>query len=159
LVESVPDLLAIETIPSIAEAEALVEVLDALPELRAWISFTCADAATLADGSSFADAVSSVAEHQGVVAVGVNCTAPAYLAELVSTARRHTDKPIVAYPNRGGVWDAVAKQWHGSGDEELPRLAQSWADAGAQLIGGCCGTSAPDIRDIGVALADRRIRF
>ena len=37
-----PDLLAIETIPSIVEAEALTEVLDDLPDVPAWVSFSCA---------------------------------------------------------------------------------------------------------------------
>ena len=47
-----PDLLAIETIPSVVEAEALVEVLDALADVPAWVSFSCRDGDHLSDGTS-----------------------------------------------------------------------------------------------------------
>ena len=53
LVAAGPDLLAIETIPSIVEAEALTEVLDDLPDVPAWVSFSCADASHLNDGTPF----------------------------------------------------------------------------------------------------------
>ena len=46
-----PDLLAIETIPSVVEAEALVEVLDALGDVPAWVSFSCRDGARCSDGT------------------------------------------------------------------------------------------------------------
>src|SRR5436853_4818588 len=49
LQDAAPDLLAIETIPSIAEAQALVEVLEGFPDARAWITFTCIDSETIAD--------------------------------------------------------------------------------------------------------------
>ena len=81
-----PDLLAIETIPSVVEAEALVEVLDALGDVPAWVSFSCRDGARLSDGTPLEDAVSIVASSPQVVAVGVNCTPPAFVPELIRRA-------------------------------------------------------------------------
>ena len=148
-----PDLLAIETIPSIVEAQALAEVLAGFPDARAWFAFTCADGATLADGTPFAEAVALVAAAPQVVAVGVNCTSPEFVQDLIRVARGVTDKPIVVYPNRGGGWDPVAKHWLGAKGAGLLDLAPTWRIAGAGLIGGCCGTDAADIKALTAALA------
>src|SRR5262245_33235366 len=148
-----PDLLAVETIPSIVEAEALIQVLDALVDVPAWVSFSCGDAAHLNDGTPFADAVELVAAHPTVIAVGVNCSSPTVVPGLVRIAAAHTDISIVAYPNRGGTWDAGAKRWTG---DDLPgglgSVALELRRAGARLIGGCCGTGPSDIRNAAAAL-------
>jgi homocysteine S-methyltransferase len=142
-----PDLLAIETIPSIVETEALTEVLDDLPDIPAWVSFSCRDAAHLSDGTPFGDAVDAVASHPAVVAVGVNCTSPMAVQVLVALAAGRTDTPIVVYPNRGGTWDPGAKRWIGDDlPDGLGPLALQLRAAGARLIGGCCGTGPSDIR-------------
>jgi len=156
LLDAGPDLLAIETVPSLDEARALAEVLADLPDARAWFTFTCADRATLAGGSSFAEAIALVASSPQVIAVGVNCTPPTYVEELLRVARRVTDKPLVAYPNRGGDWDPSAKRWLGAEGEGLADLAPSWLEAGASLIGGCCGTDATDIAALSAAVTDRK---
>ena len=148
-----PDLLAIETIPSIVEAEALTEVLDDLPDVPAWVSFSCADASHLNDGTRFEEAVDLVADHRAVVAVGVNCTSPVAVPSLVELAAARTGKPLVAYPNRGGTWDPARKRWTG---DDAPGgfgpLALELRAAGARLIGGCCGTGPSDIRAVATAL-------
>jgi len=143
------DLLAIETIPSVVEAEALVEVLDALGEVPAWVSFSCRDGAHLHDGTAIEDAVSVVASSPQVVAIGVNCTPPAFVPELIGRARAITETPLVAYPNRGGTWDATAKTWTGDAvPDGFGPLSRDLEDAGARLIGGCCGTGPSDIEAI-----------
>jgi homocysteine S-methyltransferase len=148
-----PDLLAIETIPSIVEAEALTEVLDDLPDLPAWVSFSCRDATHLNDGTPFDEAVDLVADHPAVIAVGVNCTSPAVVPGLVELAAKRTAKPLVAYPNRGGTWDPALKRWTG---DDAPGgfgpMALELRAAGARLIGGCCGTGPSDTRAIAAAL-------
>ena len=57
----------------------------------------------------------------------------------------------MAYPNRGGTWDAEAKQWS-YGDALDLQLAKTWAAAGARLIGGCCGTGPADIEALAEVL-------
>lgn len=148
-----PDVLAIETIPSIVEAEALLHVLDDVSDVPAWVSFSCRDAGHLNDGAPFEDAVDLVAGHPSVVAVGVNCTAPTVVPALVRLAAERTATSIVAYPNRGGTWDGAAKRWTG---DDLPAglgpVALELRDSGARLIGGCCGTGPSDIRAAARAL-------
>ena len=153
LLEAEPDLLAIETIPSIVEAQALVEVLAGLPGAQAWFAFTCVDGRTIADGTPFAEGVALVAASPQVIAVGVNCTSPEFVEELIGVARGVTAKPIVVYPNRGGGWDPEAKHWLGAKGAGLRELAPAWRAAGASLIGGCCGTAAADIEALAGVLA------
>jgi len=144
-----PDLLAIETIPSVVEAEALVEVLDALGAVPAWVSFSCRDGARLSDGTAIEDAVSIVGASPQVVAVGVNCTPPGSVAELLRRARAVTASNLLAYPNRGGTWDASAKTWTGDAvPDGFGPLAMDLRASGARLIGGCCGTGPADIEAI-----------
>ena len=152
LLDAEPDLLAIETIPSIAEAQALVQVLAGFPDARAWFTFTCRDGARIADGTPFAEAVALVAASEHVIAVGVNCTSPEFVEDLVRVARGLTNKAIVVYPNRGGGWDAETKRWLGVKGGGLAELAPRWRAAGARIIGGCCGTDAADIGSLAAAL-------
>ena len=146
LLEAEPDVLAIETIPSILEAEALVGILDGLPDVAAWISFSCSDDVHISDGTPFADAA-ALASTGNVVALGVNCSPPAVLPALLSSVR--ADTPLLAYPNLGSTWDAVAKSWILEGPRpDLGGAAADWRAAGANIVGGCCGTTPEDIRAI-----------
>jgi homocysteine S-methyltransferase len=145
LLEAEPDLLAIETIPSIVEAEALVTLLEDYPESRAWISFTCRDGACISDGTPFADALALAASSDRVLAVGVNCTPPGFIPSLLDDADVTT--PLLVYPNVGSTWDAASRSWILEGERPDPAAsAVAWRAAGATIVGGCCGTTPDDIR-------------
>jgi homocysteine S-methyltransferase len=147
LLEAEPDLLAIETIPSIVEAEALVSLLEDHPEARAWISFSCRDGACISDGTPFADAVALAASSDRVLAVGVNCTPPGLIPSLLEHAE--VTKPLLVYPNVGSTWDAASRSWVLEGERPDPgSSAVAWRTAGATIVGGCCGTTPDDIRAI-----------
>ncbi len=130
-----PDLLAIETIPDIAEAEVLVELLDGLG-LPAWFSFSGHGLLTGA-GQPLSDAFAVPASASNVLAVGVNCRSPADVLEAVRLALQVTGKPAVAYPNSGESWDAAGRRWVGDSGYD-PALAERWVEAGARYVGGCC---------------------
>ena len=147
-----PDLLAIETIPSIAELEALADIVPTL-DVPVWISFSCRDGEHLNDGTPFADAVDVAASIPGVTALGVNCTPPAHLPSLLRIAATRTILPLLAYPNRGATWDATSRSWTGDAvPDGFEALALGLRDAGARLVGGCCGTGPADIRDVATAI-------
>lgn len=133
------DLLACETIPSHVEARALARLLIETPQRHAWFSFSCRDGKHISDGTPLADVVAPLVEMTQVAALGINCTPPQYLRDLIAEIRRITDKPIVVYPNSGETYDAVTKQWQ---RETMPKdfaiAAHEWHQAGAALIGGCC---------------------
>lgn len=153
LLDAGPDLLACETIPSLTEARALVTVLAEHGDVRAWVSFSCRDAARLCDGTPFVDAVRLVAAAPQVAAVGVNCTAPGHVEGLLRAASAVTAKPLVAYPNSGETYDARAKTWRGLHDPaDWGQLGRTWRAAGARLLGGCCRTGPDHVRALRVTL-------
>jgi homocysteine S-methyltransferase len=140
------DVLAIETVPSEQEAAVLLDVLSELPSrTRAWLSLTCADGSTTRAGEEVDRVFALARGHDQVVAVGVNCTAPQYVEELVARAVDASGKPAIAYPNSGESWDAVAHQWGGAGARVDVDAADRWVAAGARYVGGCCRVSSLDI--------------
>ena len=146
LATSGADLLVCETIPSLAEGEALVRVLAEFPDTAAWLSFSCADGEHVCHGERFADCVAMAAASPQIVAVGVNCTPPRYIESLLQQATTVTQKPLLTYPNSGEHWDAANQCWlPGSGVADFAAAAQRWHAAGARLIGGCCRTTPADI--------------
>jgi homocysteine S-methyltransferase len=153
------DLLAVETIPSIVEAEALVRALDEHPEVPAWMSFTCADEGHLHDGTPIEDAVAVALEAPSVVAVGVNCTAPQHVASLVGRVRAAAPDrlAVLAYPNLGAAYDARTKTWGPSDPAAFGAWVPRWTAAGASLLGGCCGTGPADIEAIAAALGHETV--
>jgi homocysteine S-methyltransferase len=144
-----PDLLAFETLPSLAEAEAIGQALWPHPELAAWFSFTCRDREHVAHGELLSQCAKAVATFPQTVAIGVNCTHPTLIAALIRELRAASDKPIVVYPNSGEDWDAHARSWIGSSAPEAYGIkATEWLAAGAQIIGGCCRTRPAHIREV-----------
>jgi homocysteine S-methyltransferase len=139
LVDTGADLFAVETMPSIAEAEIVVDELRRRTDSPAWVSFTCADDRRICSGDEFADAAASVAP--AVSWVGVNCTAPQHVDGLL----HGVVGPAVAYPNHGGTWDPLAKSWSAGGPVFEPHRVAAWVHAGARLVGGCCGVGSADI--------------
>jgi homocysteine S-methyltransferase len=154
LAESGADLLACETIPSAAEARAWLALLPERPGARAWLSFSCRDGERLSDGTLFADVVRLVARHPQVLAVGVNCTAPAYVEPLLRSVAPGPATPLVAYPNSGERYDAAGRTWLGPSDPaDWGELARRWRGAGARLMGGCCRTGPAHVRALRAALS------
>ncbi len=151
------DVLAAETIPELEEAEAIASLLGERPGTAAWISFSCADGGHLRSGVPMEEAVDAVKDAPGVVALGVNCTAPEAVEELVGRIRARTSLPVVVYPNSGEGWDATARRWTGSAAGRVDGAAAlAWRAAGAQLIGGCCRVTPGQVAAMGEALATAR---
>ena len=157
LAEAGPDILAFETIPSLIEAEAIVRLLEELPGVPAWISFSCRNESEVSHGEAFSDCVALCARSPGVVAVGVNCTPPQYVSALLGSAASATDKPLAVYPNSGEGWDAIRHEWiPAAAAFSIVDHAAEWHALGARLIGGCCRTTPETIRSIGEALTANR---
>jgi homocysteine S-methyltransferase len=139
LADAGADLLAIETIPGLDEGRALVELLSETDGPPAWLSFSCADGATTRQGEAVEAAFGLAEATERIVAVGLNCTAPEHVPELIRRARSVTAKPIVVYPNSGEAWDPIIRRWTGAAGPDVDAAAgRAWIGAGASLIGGCC---------------------
>jgi homocysteine S-methyltransferase len=150
LIEAEPDVLALETIPCLAEAEALLAEVQG-SGMPCWLSLTnVADRTRL--GEPLAKAFGMAADVPEVIAVGVNCCAAAGLASTARLAVSESGKPAVVYPNSGEGWDASARAWDGQRDLD-PAEAPAWVAAGARIVGGCCRVAPDDIAAIARALA------
>lgn len=150
LVETAPDVLALETVPCLAEVEALLAEVEGTG-VDCWLALTCADGRTRA-GEPVAEAFAMAGEVAEVIAVGVNCTEPEEIADLVRAAVDGSGKPAVAYPNGGEQWDAVGRRWTGRVTFD-PAAASVWVRDGARLVGGCCRVGPDQIAAVGAALA------
>jgi len=145
-----PDVLACETVPDVDEAEALLAGLAGLG-VPAWLSYAISGDRTRA-GQPLAEAYAVAAGRPEVVAVGVNCCAPADVDAAVVVAREVTGKPVVVYPNGGEDWDPVRREWRGS--RRFPvRRATGWVDNGARLVGGCCRVDPATIAELSRAVS------
>ncbi|MCW3156943.1 homocysteine S-methyltransferase [Micropruina sp. KQZ13P-5] len=128
LAEAGADVLACETIPCLAEVEALALELDALG-VPAWLSLTTVGAHTRL-GEPAAEAYALAAGSDAVVALGANCCDPADAAAVVAAVGGR--RPVVFYPNSGEVWDAAARDWRG------PASLHGIDWSGVSGRGGCC---------------------
>ncbi len=150
LAEAGADVLALETIPDIDEAEALAGLLDG-SGVPAWLSYTIAGDRTRA-GQPLREAFAIAAAVPEIVAVGVNCCAPQDVAAAITLARRVTGKPVIVYPNSGEGWDAGRRCW--TGEAHFPAsFAEEWAGLGAAVIGGCCRVLPAEIERLAEVVA------
>ncbi len=145
LAEAGADVLALETVPDIDEAEALMAAVTGLG-IPAWLSYSIAGERTRA-GQSLSEAFAVAAGVPEVVAVGVNCCAPADVLTAIAAAREVTGKPVIVYPNSGEEWDARRRAWTGR-SRYFPAQPQQWITAGARIAGGCCRVRPGDIAEI-----------
>ncbi|NUJ89235.1 homocysteine S-methyltransferase [Plantibacter sp. MCCC 1A11337] len=143
LVDAAPDLLALETIPTLDEATALAELVRG-SGVPAWLSFTV-EGGRLRSGEPMAEGFRLVEGIDEFQAVGVNCSHPDEVLPAIAAARSVTDKAVVVYPNSGERWDADARCWRGAaGVGEV----EAWLEAGATVVGGCCRVMPADIAGV-----------
>jgi len=137
------DVLALETVPDVDEAEALVDLVRSVG-VPAWLSYTVDGTKTRA-GQPLADAFAVAAGVPEIVAVGVNCCAPEDVLPAIRMA--NIGKPVIVYPNSGERWDARHRAWTGL-SRFSAQLATQWVAAGARIIGGCCRVGPSAIADV-----------
>jgi homocysteine S-methyltransferase len=146
-----PDVIAVETIPSLAELEAVCRELDGVG-IPAWVSVTIADG-RLRSGESLAEAFALAQAVPEVLAVGVNCCDAAEVSGALAAVG--AGMPGVVYPNSGERWNPDARRWSGEASA-IAALAGDWVTGGARLVGGCCRVGPDQIAQIARAVATSR---
>jgi homocysteine S-methyltransferase len=136
------DLLAIETMPALNEArEALLAAQETAPDLPVLVMVTVDDESNCLDGSSPQHAAALLTEW-GAGAIGVNCsTGPAAVLTAIEAMRGATDLPIAAMPNAGMPRAVEGRNIYLCSPEYMASFARKAIAAGAQIVGGCCGTT------------------
>ena len=149
LMDAGVDLLVVETMMSLAETRAALiaakEVCD-LPVI-ATLTFE-ADGRTLFGTDAKTAAI--VLESLGASAIGANCsTGPAQMESIISDMVTHTRIPVIAKPNAGLPFlDENGNTCYNMEAEEFTEETEILVNAGASILGGCCGTTPEFIRQI-----------
>ncbi len=147
LAEAGVDLLIIETMPALNEAhEALEAARETAPDLPVLVMVTVDDEGNCLDGSSPEQAAALLTEW-GASAIGVNCsTGPATVLTAIEAMRAATTLPLAAMPNAGMPRAVEGRNIYLCSPEYMASFARKAINAGAQIVGGCCGTTPNHIR-------------
>ena len=147
--EAGADILLIETQPSLREV--LIEAVIA-EELQAdyWISFSCRDGKHINEGNLIRECAQALSEgYPHLKMIGVNCTKPEYITELIRELKTATSLPIAVYPNSGEIYDPTTKTWTSASEKmNFGDYALSYMKAGAAAVGGCCTTVEAHVRQV-----------
>ncbi len=152
------DLLLLESMNTIGEARAAAEAARATG-LPVWVSFVLGPEGEILSGESLAEGVRTL-EALGVDLVAVNCAPPGDVTAAVARLKQAATRPIGAWAHIGKFDPPSWKfEFHPqfTGTDAWPPAryaeeARAWRERGAQLVGGCCGTTPDHIR----ALRERR---
>lgn len=89
-------------------------------------------------------------ENEPVAMIGANCGGGESAAlEVARRICELTDKPVSIYPNRGlADFDELGRPVYIESHDYFARTASRLAELGVNLIGGCCGTTPDDIRQL-----------
>ena len=145
LVEAGVDLLVVETMMSLAEARAALIAAKETCDLPVIVSMTYNEDGRTLFGTNPETAV-VVLQSLGADAIGINCsTGPTEMIPLVEQMKRYADVPILAKPNAGMPELVDGKTLYAMTPEEFAECGRKLVEAGAGLIGGCCGTTSDHI--------------
>ncbi|MEN9911027.1 MAG: hypothetical protein RLZZ441_595 [Actinomycetota bacterium] len=138
LLDTEPDLLAVETMPDLSEVQILLDLLESKSvDMPYWVSFTVSEPGTISGGGTFAEACALVENYANAMAVGINCSPLSVITPTLSGVE--TELPFVVYPNAGQAWDTDSMSWAGTHEFATHAHVEEWSNAGARIIGGCCG--------------------
>ncbi len=141
------DLLTIETMPAINEAEQAIRAArETAPEIPILVMITVDEDVNCLDGTPAEVAAERLAAA-GADAVGCNCSlGPATVLTAIERMRAVTTLPLVAMPNAGMPRAVDGRNIYLCSPEYMASFARKFVKAGVQFIGGCCGTTPNHIR-------------
>jgi 5-methyltetrahydrofolate--homocysteine methyltransferase len=140
------DLFVIETMMSLQECRAAVLAVKETCDLPVMVTLTFNENGRTLYGTDPATAV-VVLQNMGADAVGVNCsTGPEKMCEIVTAMKAYATVPLIAKPNAGLPALIDNETVFSMGPEDFSIQAGKLAEAGASIVGGCCGTTPEYIR-------------
>ncbi len=145
LVKAGVDLLVVETMMSLAEARAALIAAKETCDLPVIISMTYGEDGRTLYGTDPATAV-VVLQSLGADAIGINCsTGPEEMIPLVEQMKQYANVPILAKPNAGMPELVDGETVYAMTPEEFAAYGRRLVEAGAGIVGGCCGTTKDHI--------------
>ncbi|MCC8138194.1 MAG: homocysteine S-methyltransferase family protein [Clostridiales bacterium] len=153
LVEAGVDLIAVETMYQIEETIAAVDAVHSICDLPVLCTVTVDSDGSIFTGGNATEAAVSF-EAAGADAVGINCSVgPDQLVSIIRNIRENVSVPVIAKPNAGmPLIDDSGTAVYSMGAEEFARHMKVLTEAGATIVGGCCGTTPEYIREMAAIL-------
>lgn len=142
LVNAGVDLLVVETMMSLQEVRAAVIAAKEICELPVMVTMTFNEDDRTLYGTDPATAV-VVLQSLGVDAVGVNCSqGPDALVSVIEEMKKYATVPLIAKPNAGiPTLNEDGETVFDMEEEDFAFHMKALVEAGASVIGGCCGTT------------------
>lgn len=148
LKEAGAEIFGLDTFPNLTEAKICAEIFEEL-KVDFYASFSFKNEKVTNSGNTILECVEGLNKYKKLKAIGVNCTKPKYITDIIKGYKKVTDLPIIVYPNSGEEYDPITKKWNGEKDLTIyTNWLNDWAEAGATIIGGCCGVTHEDINQI-----------
>jgi len=142
------DILAFETIPNYRETKIIAEILKGTKK-KSWISFSCKNEKQISDGTSLEKCCEYLNNHPKIFAVGINCTSPKYVSELIKILKiKSNKKKTIIYPNSGQKYNAKIKKWIGNKENLFDTYIDEWINLDVDILGGCCRIGPKEIEKI-----------
>lgn len=158
LAEEGVDFLAAETMLSVEETMIALDAAQSVCQLPVLCSLTLEADGNALYGGNGVEAVETL-QDMGASAVGVNCSVgPDQLENVIRNMKRAARIPILAKPNAGlPLMDEQGNAHYSMGPREFALHMKKLVQAGASLIGGCCGTTPEYIKKTRLLLEGRLI--
>lgn len=157
-VEAGVDGFVIETMMSLQEARAAVLAVKENCDLPVFVTMTFQEDGRTLYGTSPETAM-VVLQEMGVDAVGINCsTGPDKMVDAVKSMKRYAKVPVIVKPNAGLPALVDGETVYDMGPDEFARAMKKLAEAGATVLGGCCGTTPEHICCLKEALKEQMFK-
>ena len=158
LVEAEVDLIVVETMMSMQECRAAVLAIREVCDLPIMATLTYNEDGRTLYGTPPEVAI-NVLQSLGVDAVGVNCsTGPEGMVPIVEKMAEYATVPLIAKPNAGLPELEGMETVYRMTPEEFARTGKKLIDAGASLVGGCCGTTPAHVKALAETVKGMAVR-
>ncbi|KRX02713.1 Homocysteine S-methyltransferase [Pseudocohnilembus persalinus] len=166
-ITNVNSFLLFETIPNKLEIQAIIQLINQeknqsicnqlTKRLPIMVSVQCQNAEKNAKGENLIEEIwPLLIKQEQIIGIGINCCMPQYVEEIIQNLKQflkqnNSEKFIICYPNSGKIYDIENKKFKpntGLDPQQFSELTAKWYKAGADIIGGCCGTTPEYIKEI-----------
>jgi len=143
------DFVLLETFGDLVEIEqAMLAAREAAPARPIVAQMTIGADGRTPYGASAED-VARALDRFGADVIGLNCSVgPQTILEAVERMSQVTTRKLSAQPNAGMPRDVGGRSMYMASPEYMATYARHLVQAGARLVGGCCGTTPEHIRAI-----------
>ena len=152
------DVLLLETFPSLAEIQLAVTVAGQVTDLPVVAQLTFTEEGRTLAGDSPEEVAKALADYN-LTAIGANCSVGSQpMLDVVEAMAQVTDTRLSALPNAGFPTGVDGRLFYLSSPAYMADYAGQILDAGASIIGGCCGTTPEHIAAIRSVMRERRVQ-